>query len=76
MTCFLALHQLLPTSISPCQGKSMFHRLDQTLVNKLFENQSVFIQVLPINTCCGLLWLLTPLHFSVDISLSIPKAEW
>lgn len=48
----------------------MFHRLDQTLVNKLFENQSVFIPVLPINTHCGLFPLLTPLHFSVGLSLS------
>lgn len=54
----------------------MFHRLDQTLVNKLFENQSIFIQVLPVNAHCGLFPLLTPLGFSVGLSLSIPKAEW
>lgn len=32
----------------------MFHKLDQTLVNELSENQSVFIQVLSVNIHCEL----------------------
>lgn len=53
----------------------MFHKLDKTLVNKLFENQCVFIQVPSVNMHCELFPFLT-LCFSASLSLGIPKAQW